>query len=190
MFIVIILHTPSQCRSHYPIESISHDSTQDIMEHIIQFAESSLQPKLQSFYGTRDDTSQESHPPPSVHPSESTSQETYRDKQNDIEEVLYYIHVITILDSLIAPEWHAVVLRFREGLPIYHSRAVNDKDAFNEQHPHHHSLDINSPFYDEQDSNNQAHCPKRKEKDIIRNTGIKERRVFFEYIYIQEQQDY
>ena len=182
MFIVIILHTPSQCRSHYPIESISHDSTQGIMEHIIQFAESSLQPKLQTLYGTGDETSQENHPPPSVHPSEPTSQETYGYKQDDIEKVLYDIHVIAILDSLIAPEWHEVVLWFREGLPIYHSRAINDKDAFNEQRPHHHSLDINSLFYDEQDCNNQAHCPKRKEKDIIRNTGIKERRVLLKYI--------
>ena len=154
------------------------------MEHLIQFSESSLQPKLQSFYGTGDDTSQENHSPPSVHPSESTSQKTNGDKQNDIEKVLYDIHVIAILDSLIAPEWHEVVLRFREGIPIYNSRAINDKDAFNEQRSHHHSLDINSPFYDEQDCNNQAHCPKRKEKNIIRNTGIKERRVFFEYIYI------
>lgn len=152
------------------------------MEHIIQFAESSLQPKLQSLYGTGDDTSQENHSPPSVHPSESTSQKTYGDKQNDIEKVLYDIHVIAILDSLIAPEWHEVVLRFREGLPIYHRRAINDKDAFKEQRPHHHSLDINSLFYDEQDCDNQAHCPKRKEKDIIRNTGIKERRVLLKYI--------
>ena len=121
------------------------------MEHIIQFTESSLQPKLQSLYGTGDETSQESHPPPSVHPSEPTSQETYGDKQDDIEKVLYDIHIIAILDSLIAPEWHEIVLRFREGLPIYHCRAKDDEDTLCKQSSHHCSPDIQSLHYDEQD---------------------------------------